>query len=256
MTLTTEQVIEILIDATTGREPSVTGPEADELRQAIAKDIEKAKEQGYSIRVPSEWEVEGATGDTVAKGGPGSGCNPSVGTCGRPSTGNKEFTYKTRFPHAFKYDAKDPVSTKYTRNGEIIDKFIVTPKGEFLPVTMDDYHGSVWESGTVLSGAYDASEKVIQDLPRKVALIRLSYPDKQILDSAIRGNDLAMSTVLDRQRALAEKLYGNHKGMTIVLASGGSPIGNDNNLPRTIDDGHMIPDNVESFVDKRFIYKT
>ena len=167
-----------------------------------------------------------------------------------------EFTYKTKYPHAFAYNEKDPVSTKFTRNGETIDKFVVTPKGEFLPVLPNDYHGSVWSDHTVLGSDYDASEKVIQDMPRKVAMIRMSYPDKEVLDNALKGDNRAMGKVLERQRALADKLYGKHRGMTIILGSGGSPISGENNLPRTIDSGQDIPDNLEGLVNKEFIYKT
>jgi len=69
MSLTSEQVNEILIDETTGRKPTIQGAEADALRKDLAKDIDLAKSKGWQVEVPAEWSVEGVS----EKGGAGSG---------------------------------------------------------------------------------------------------------------------------------------------------------------------------------------
>ena len=90
--LTSDEMIDIIVDETTGREPP-RGPAAPEFRASIREDIAFVKENGGQIEVPWEWEVEVGEDtekdadptpfltdglidqivDTVIKGGPGSG---------------------------------------------------------------------------------------------------------------------------------------------------------------------------------------
>ena len=185
--------------------------------------------------------------DTVAKGGPGSGCNPSVGTCGRPATG-----MKTRYPNAFTFNEKDPIKTIVNRDGKPVDKFVITPDGNFVPVARDEAHGVAL--GDFIN--YDITTRVIQDTNRKLAVIRLGSVDKTTLNDAIMGDKGAMNRVIAKQREIAEKLYGKHKGWTVVLASGGTWRFHDNNLPNKLDNAEDLPENMEGLVNKEFIYKT
>ena len=59
MELTTDQMQMIMVDAQTGREPRVQGPEADEFREDLKPDIALAKKNGWVLAIPQEWpEVE------------------------------------------------------------------------------------------------------------------------------------------------------------------------------------------------------
>lgn len=58
MPLTTEQMQMIVADLMLEREPRVTGQEADSFRTEIADDIELAKEKGWEVVIPPEWEVD------------------------------------------------------------------------------------------------------------------------------------------------------------------------------------------------------
>lgn len=57
MALTTGQVTKILIEVSTGKEPTILGEEADNLRKEIEQDIAMAKSKGWIIAIPKEWEV-------------------------------------------------------------------------------------------------------------------------------------------------------------------------------------------------------
>ena len=114
-------------------------------------------------------------------------------------------------------------------------------------------YDSAFIGGTVIN--YDRSTRVIQDLNRKVALIRIGGTDPKTLDSAIEGNETDMNRVLISQRSIAERLYGNHKGMTVILASGGTRQFDNNNLPGMQDSPDEIPNNPEKYVNPKFIYR-
>lgn len=55
MTLTTDQMQQIVADEMVGRPPRVTGPEADRFRQRIKSDIERAKREGLVVEITNEW---------------------------------------------------------------------------------------------------------------------------------------------------------------------------------------------------------
>lgn len=57
MPLTAEEMEMILVDEMTGREPSVSGAEADAFRQDLQADLKLAEEKGWTIEVPSEFKV-------------------------------------------------------------------------------------------------------------------------------------------------------------------------------------------------------
>ena len=57
MALTTDQVTKVLIEVSTGKEPTILGEEADSLRKEIEQDIAMAKSKGWIIAMPKEWEV-------------------------------------------------------------------------------------------------------------------------------------------------------------------------------------------------------
>lgn len=53
--LTSDEIIEILVDEMTGRERRNLSKEADDLRAKIRPEIEEADRKGYIVNVPSEW---------------------------------------------------------------------------------------------------------------------------------------------------------------------------------------------------------
>lgn len=57
MTLTTQQMQRIIVEATTGQDPTLTSHEALDFRQKVEKDVKRAKEKNWTIEVPGEWEV-------------------------------------------------------------------------------------------------------------------------------------------------------------------------------------------------------
>ena len=57
--LTEEDMEKVLIDMVTGRKPPrITGKEADKLRTILETDVKRAKENGYTIALPAEWQVD------------------------------------------------------------------------------------------------------------------------------------------------------------------------------------------------------
>lgn len=205
-------------------------------------DAQEAERRGYTYR----------SAQKVEKGGPGSGCQGP--NCGRPATGTVHSKMKMRVlsPDSFKAVESDPVSTKEVSTGKPLDKFIVTTKNEFVPVHSYDRHSAV----IIGSGpGYDATTRVIQDLDRKVALIRIGHDDPKILQDAVMGDKTAMNKVIERQRNIAQQLYGKHKGMKVILASGGTWRFDQNNLPRDVDSGAQLPSKPEQYVNAKFIYK-
>ena len=54
MALTTDEVEMVAVDFINGAPPRVTGPEADALREALAKDLERAEEEGWEVELPFE----------------------------------------------------------------------------------------------------------------------------------------------------------------------------------------------------------
>lgn len=212
----------------------------------------RCAETSVPTTAPAEHFGKSLKFSKLQKGGQGSGCQGP--NCGRPETGNKDFKYRTKFGTAFNYNEKDPVSTTSTRTKEPVDKFVVTDDNEFIPVSHDELHGIALANNDVKN--FDSTTRVIQDLPRKVAFFRIGYPDTKVLNSAIiDGDEKSMNMIINRQKEIAEKLYGGHKGMKVILASGGLPRVHGNNLPRDIDNGSEIPKNPEAYVDKRFTYK-
>lgn len=185
----------------------------------------------------------------LEKGGPGSGCQGE--NCGRPSSG---FKYQSKFPNNFTYNEKDPIKTTVNRDGQPVDKFAVTGNNKFVPVGRDEAHGQALRYGDV--DDYDSSIRVIQDPKRKLAIFRIGGADKDTLNAAVMGDKRAMNIVIHKQADLADRLYGKHKGWTIALASGGTWRFDNNNLPNKLDNAEDLPKDMESLVDKRFIYKT
>jgi hypothetical protein len=53
--LTTDEMNDILVDELTDREQK--GPDAKEFRKELRKDIKLAREKGWDITIPAEWEV-------------------------------------------------------------------------------------------------------------------------------------------------------------------------------------------------------
>ena len=190
----------------------------------------------------------------MTKGGPGSGCQGP--NCGRPRTGVAEtskFTMQTSYPAAFTFNAKNPIRTTVNSDGKPVDKFSIGPDNEFMPTMRGDRHAQAqrgdWQD-------FDRSTRVIQDPARKVALFRFGSGEQATLTAAIDGNKDAMNLILNKQRNLAENLYGKDKGWKIILASGGTRNHDFNTLPSRLDEPDEIPDNPETFVDTKFIYKT
>lgn len=195
-------------------------------------------------------------GADVHKGGPGSGCKGP--NCGRPSTG--AFKIASGYPDSFMLNHEDPVSTRHKNGGKsFIDKFVVTPRGEFIPVLEDQRHGgAIGDMGSKADYGkdYDASIRVVQDLPRKVALIRIAHPDQRVVNAAvIDGDERAMNQILEHQRGVADKLYGKHKGMTVILASGGTWRVDQNELPKDLDNGYQLPAKPQGYVNAKFIHR-
>ncbi len=55
--LTSEQMQRILSDEVNGKEPTIHGEEADQFREDLKPDLKLAKEKGWIIEIPGEWEV-------------------------------------------------------------------------------------------------------------------------------------------------------------------------------------------------------
>ena len=55
--LTAEEMQRIVNERMNDVEPSNTSKEADEFRASIEKDIEEAKEKGWEVSIPGEWEI-------------------------------------------------------------------------------------------------------------------------------------------------------------------------------------------------------
>lgn len=53
--LTTEQMQKITKEAILGMTPTIRGPEADDFRESIIRDIAKARKRGMIIDIPQEW---------------------------------------------------------------------------------------------------------------------------------------------------------------------------------------------------------
>ena len=188
----------------------------------------------------------------MTKGGPGSGCQGA--NCGRPRTGNsKGFTLTTKYPHAFTYNAKDPINTLANKDGKPVGKFSIGPNNEFMPVFRGEMHAQAqtgdWQD-------FDRSVRVIQDPSRKIALFRFGGGEQATLSAAQDGNKEAMDLILNRQKELASNLYGSHKGWKIILASGGTRAHDFNTLPYQLDEPGELPDNPETFIEQRFTYRT
>ena len=56
--LTSEQVVRIASDVLNGRPPSIKSKEADAFRKEFAKDVAKARRNGWVIELPSEIAVD------------------------------------------------------------------------------------------------------------------------------------------------------------------------------------------------------
>ena len=190
----------------------------------------------------------------VEKGGPGSGCKGP--NCGRPK-GSGRFAVKSGYPNAFKFNHADPVTTKYS-DGKSIDKFVVMQDGTFIPVLADQRHGNaIGDLGAQVDySQYDSSIRVVQDLSRKLAFIRIAHPDMSVVNAAvIDGDERAMNQVIEYQKGVADELYAKHPGMTVILASGGTPRNDQNNLPSDLDNGYSIPDKPQKYVNAKFMYR-
>ncbi len=55
MPLTEDEMIEIMLEETLGKEPTIKGPEADRFREAIRREVKEAKEKGWMIEIPATW---------------------------------------------------------------------------------------------------------------------------------------------------------------------------------------------------------
>ena len=190
----------------------------------------------------------------MTKGGPGSGCQGP--NCGRPRTSDPQsakFGLQTSYPAAFSFDTKDPIWTTVKSDGKPVDKFSISPNNEFVPVMRGDRHAMAingdWQN-------FDRSLRVIQDHSRKVAFFRFGSAEPVTIQAAAEGNKDAMNLILNKQRNLAENLYGKNKGWKIILASGGTRNHDFNSLPSRIDEPEEIPDNPEAFIESKFMYKT
>lgn len=56
--LTVEELQKITTEVMTGKEPSIKGPEADEYREKLKKDLKFAEKMGWQVEIPPEWEVQ------------------------------------------------------------------------------------------------------------------------------------------------------------------------------------------------------
>jgi len=63
--LTTEQVIQLVMDEMAGREPTILGAEADRLREVTRHDIQICEANGWILDIPHEW---GDVGDIDENG--------------------------------------------------------------------------------------------------------------------------------------------------------------------------------------------
>lgn len=57
MKLSSEQMQTIMVDEVIGREPRITGKNADEFRKQLQPDVALAEKNGWVIDIPPEWEV-------------------------------------------------------------------------------------------------------------------------------------------------------------------------------------------------------
>lgn len=55
MPLNEDEMIEIILEETLGKEPTIKGPEADRFREAIRREVAEAKEKGLVIDIPATW---------------------------------------------------------------------------------------------------------------------------------------------------------------------------------------------------------
>jgi hypothetical protein len=84
----------------------------------------------------------------------------------------------------------------------------------------------------------------------------MGHPDKDVVTAAaVDGDKTAMNQIIEYQRGIADKLYGKHKGMTIILSSGGTWRHDQNNLPQNLDTGSDLPDNLQHLVNPKFVHK-
>jgi len=60
MTLTSSQMIKIMVEVLNKKELTILGEEADAYRKHVEEDIVKAEAKGLVYEIPIEWEVEGA----------------------------------------------------------------------------------------------------------------------------------------------------------------------------------------------------
>ena len=55
MSLTSEQMNNIVVDMLNGAKPRETGKEADVFRKEMEPEITLAKKKGWTVHIPSEW---------------------------------------------------------------------------------------------------------------------------------------------------------------------------------------------------------
>ena len=55
MPLSSEEMNKIAIEEIQGRQPSISGPEQDQFRATMRRDIASAKQNGYVLDIPPEW---------------------------------------------------------------------------------------------------------------------------------------------------------------------------------------------------------
>lgn len=55
--LTTDEMMKIMQEEVNEKEPTIRSPEANDFREDLAKDIAKAKKNGWVIEIPGEWEA-------------------------------------------------------------------------------------------------------------------------------------------------------------------------------------------------------
>ena len=54
--LDSDQVVMVTTDLLNGKDPRVTGQEADDLRQKLKGEIKLAEDNGWIVDIPAEWE--------------------------------------------------------------------------------------------------------------------------------------------------------------------------------------------------------
>jgi len=57
MSLSSSDMIKIMVEVLNGEEPTIFGEEADAYRKHVAEDVKKAEAKGLTYIIPTEWEV-------------------------------------------------------------------------------------------------------------------------------------------------------------------------------------------------------